>query len=159
MAKVSSSAVAGRDRDLFRLGLALHDMIQKFTAAHDYAAREENLHPTDFGCIGFLHRSGRPVSPKQIISYIGLSSGSGTALLDRLESAGYIRRIPNPHDRRSVLIELNADRANIAVERYRKVSETYREATEQLSESELVLIADFLERIASLAEDFRKTGQ
>ena len=28
-------------------------------------------------------------------------------MLDRLEKAGFVRRAPNPHDRRSVLVEVN----------------------------------------------------
>lgn len=154
MREASSTAPADRDDGLLRLGMALHDMIQKTQAARDRAAREEKLHPTDFGCIGFLYRTGRAVSPKEIISYMNLSSGSGTALLDRLESAGYVRRIPNPDDRRSVLIELNTGRAADAVERYRTIAETYREATEPLEDAQLVLLAEFLERMATLADRF-----
>lgn len=37
---------------------------------------------------------------------LALSSGAMTNRLDRLESAGLIRRVPDPRDRRGVLVEL-----------------------------------------------------
>jgi DNA-binding MarR family transcriptional regulator len=38
-----------------------------------------------------------------------LSSGAMTNRLDRLEKAGLVRRLPDPDDRRGVLIELTAE--------------------------------------------------
>lgn len=152
----SSSEGTGRDRDSFRIGLALHDMVQRMVTARERAARDENLHPTDFGCLGFLYRAGRPVSPKEIISFMGLTSGSATALLDRLEKAGYVHRIPNPDDRRSVLVTLDEERAAVALERYREIAETYREATDRLGDEQIAVIADFLEQMSALA---KKAGE
>lgn len=42
-----------------------------------------------------------------------LSSGAVTNRLDRLETAGMVRRIPDPRDRRGVLVELTADGAQV----------------------------------------------
>ena len=39
---------------------------------------------------------------------LALSSGAMTNRLDRLETAGLIRRVPDPRDRRGVLVELTA---------------------------------------------------
>ena len=44
------------------------------------------------------------VTPVTISRYLGITSASTTALLDRLEKTGHITRTPNPDDRRSVLI-------------------------------------------------------
>jgi hypothetical protein len=40
-----------------------------------------------------------------------LSSGAVTMLIDRLERAGLVARVPNPRDRRSTLLELRAPEA------------------------------------------------
>src|SRR5919197_4850975 len=37
---------------------------------------------------------------------IGLTSGAITRLIDRLEQSGYVRRVPDPADRRRVIIEV-----------------------------------------------------
>lgn len=55
-----------------------------------------------------LRRSGPPHrSPAtRLARSVLLSSGGMTARLDRMEEAALIRRLPDPHDRRGVLVEL-----------------------------------------------------
>src|SRR5215470_19559125 len=36
----------------------------------------------------------------------GLTSGAVTRVIDRLEQAGYVRRVPDPTDRRRVIVEV-----------------------------------------------------
>lgn len=45
------------------------------------------------------------VTPVTLSRYLGITSASTTALIDRLEKSGHVTRTPNPSDRRSVLIE------------------------------------------------------
>lgn len=134
-----------------RVGDAVIEMVRRVEDTSDRAARRGNLHRTDFSCIGLLKRQGRPLSPKDIIGYLGLSSGSGTALLDRLEAHGYIRRLPNPDDRRGVLIELDEIAAAEPLALYRDVQERYSEATGSFSNHDLEVIAEFLERLSRLS--------
>lgn len=53
-----------------------------------------------------LRKGSRPVTPGALARGLDLSSGATTSRLDRLEDAGYIRRLPDPSDRRGVLVEL-----------------------------------------------------
>ncbi|SDQ81828.1 MarR family winged helix-turn-helix transcriptional regulator [Microbacterium sp. cf332] len=48
---------------------------------------------------------GLQVKPGDVAKYLGISTASTTSLLDRLESSGYLRRVPHPSDRRSVYLE------------------------------------------------------
>ena len=45
----------------------------------------------------------------QLSKWAELSSGAMTNRLDRLEEAGLVRRVPDPDDRRGVLVELTDD--------------------------------------------------
>jgi DNA-binding MarR family transcriptional regulator len=45
-------------------------------------------------------------SPGKLAKWAELSSGAMTNRLDRLEEAGLVRRVPDPDDRRGVLVEL-----------------------------------------------------
>jgi DNA-binding MarR family transcriptional regulator len=141
-----------RHLQLARVGTALRRMLHSVESARLNAAREHQLHPTDFACIGLLARSAEPLSPKDIISQLELTSGSVTALLDRLERAGFITRMANPDDRRSLLVMLNRQSAREAMESYEKLEQSYRNATAGFGAEDLTLISEFLERMVELAE-------
>ena len=51
-----------------------------------------------------LRDSTHQVRPGELTRYLGLSTASTTALLDRLERSGHIVRVANPGDRRSVFV-------------------------------------------------------
>lgn len=83
--------------------------IRKFIAAAIFfnaqAAEKAGLGLTDMQMIHVLQLYG-PSTPSRLAAGTGLSSGGVTVALDRLEKAGYIRRQPNPADRRSLLVAL-----------------------------------------------------
>jgi DNA-binding MarR family transcriptional regulator len=48
-----------------------------------------------------------PLTPSEISDRTLISSATMTSTLDRLERKGWLRRLPNPNDRRSVLVEIS----------------------------------------------------
>ena len=58
--------------------------------------------------LGSIRYGGAPYrsTPGKLASQLDLSSGAMTARLDKMEDAELIRRLPDPDDRRGVLIEL-----------------------------------------------------
>ncbi|HXR14448.1 MAG TPA: MarR family transcriptional regulator [Solirubrobacteraceae bacterium] len=60
---------------------------------------------TDMRCLDTIEREG-PVAAGRLAEATGLTSGAITTALDRLERAGFARRISDPADRRRVLVEL-----------------------------------------------------
>ena len=152
MTEIESIADEARDARIKRVADALQIVVKMARDTAEGAAKEGGLHPTDFSCIGFLVESGRALSPKEIIAHLGISSGSGTALLDRLEKHGYVRRLPNPDDRRGVLISLDGEASQGVIALHDKVKGSFREATSGLSIHDLDVVADFLLRISRLAE-------
>ena len=63
---------------------------------------------TDLDVLATLRRSGKPfiLRPADLLKAILIQSGSLTACLDRLESAGLIERVATPNDRRSRSVKL-----------------------------------------------------
>lgn len=61
----------------------------------------------DLRCLNLIDRG--PQSPSYIANALGLTTGSVTALLDRLESHGLIERMRDPADRRGLLIQATRD--------------------------------------------------
>src|SRR5437764_3928761 len=59
---------------------------------------------TDGRCLDILEQRGR-IGAGELAAEARLTSGAVTAVIDRLEEAGYARRMPDPNDRRRVLVE------------------------------------------------------
>jgi DNA-binding MarR family transcriptional regulator len=142
----STGSAAKSERPAVEWGVAtaLFELFRGFEARREGAAKVTKLHPTDFACIGYLDEAAGPVSAKQIVSYLRLTSGSGTALLDRLEKTGLITRLPNPDDRRGVLVQLNRDAAQDTLRHHRQNRQRFREAIAQFSDAELATVVSFL---------------
>ncbi|MEV0298824.1 MarR family transcriptional regulator [Nocardia sp. NPDC050710] len=68
-------------------------------------ARAVDLGATDLYALNILELSG-PMTPGELGARSGLTTGPTTRLIDRLEEAGYVRRVPVPGDRRKVTVEL-----------------------------------------------------
>jgi DNA-binding MarR family transcriptional regulator len=68
--------------------------------------RKLDLNVTESMCLSLLGIKTIS-SPKELADYIGLTTGATTTLLDRLEKRNFIKRKPNPKDRRGVLIEFD----------------------------------------------------
>jgi DNA-binding MarR family transcriptional regulator len=50
-----------------------------------------------------------PLTPRQLAEHTGLTSGTVTGVIDRLESTGLVTRKPDPHDRRKVVVTPSAE--------------------------------------------------
>ncbi len=106
-------------------------------------ARKLGLNTTDSECLSLLGIKGAS-TPTELARFTGLTTGSTTAMLDRLEKADFIRRTPNPHDRRGVLIELNATWMITAAPLVAGVQMAHNKLIARYSAQELAIIADFL---------------
>jgi DNA-binding MarR family transcriptional regulator len=49
-----------------------------------------------------------PLTPRQLAEHTGLTSGTITGVIDRLESHGFVTRRPDPGDRRKVVVTPSA---------------------------------------------------
>jgi DNA-binding MarR family transcriptional regulator len=108
-------------------------------------ARRLGLNATDSECLSFLGIKGTS-TPTELAKYTGLTSGSTTAMLDRLEKSGFIRRLPNPSDRRGTLIELAPHYAEVSMPLVAGIQHAHKELLAGYTEAELETIADFLTR-------------
>lgn len=81
--------------------------IRKFIAGaiffNQKVADRFQLNLTDSQCLNVLEMAGS-ATPGQLAAQTGLTTGGITVVLDRLEKAGFVKREPNPEDRRSLII-------------------------------------------------------
>ncbi len=73
--------------------------------AADRALAPYNITLSQWIVLKNLIRGDDGMTPAQMCSEIGYDRGAMTRLIDRLEESGFIRRAPNPEDRRSVVLE------------------------------------------------------
>ena len=113
------------------------------------------LNIADWECLSLLTIKGIS-TPTELAHYTGLTTGSTTAMLDRLEKANFIRRKPNPNDRRGVLIEINKQSMEIVGPLVLGVQNTHKELIASYSDDELETIEDFLTRFTKNVIEYTK---
>ncbi len=70
-------------------------------------AERHGMHPTDWAALlAVVHgdRAGSPLTPGDLGERLGISSGATTAVVDRLERAGHVRRVRDDRDRRRLTL-------------------------------------------------------
>jgi DNA-binding MarR family transcriptional regulator len=118
---------------------------QNATDRFDQAVADAlGLNRTDMRCLDVLQREGR-LPAGRLAQATGLTSGAMTTALDRLERAGFARRIDDPGDRRRVLVELTP--------RVRRDAERYY--SEHLAQSERLYRRYTLQQLELLLEFVR----
>jgi DNA-binding MarR family transcriptional regulator len=115
-------------------------------------ARGIGASPMEFRAMDHLHAHGE-LTPGELGERLHLSSGAVTALVDRLLRLGWVERVPNPRDRRSVLVRPAKPAAeSLALPLYmRFAKDLERAASETLSAEERAACARFLEAAAEIA--------
>jgi DNA-binding MarR family transcriptional regulator len=90
-------------------------------------------------------RQGKLVSPKDISSYLGISSASTSVLLDRLEKSGHLTRPPSPFDRRGLIIQPTTSSDEEVRHTLGEMHERMIEVANRLDETEAAAVIRFLE--------------
>jgi DNA-binding MarR family transcriptional regulator len=78
--------------------------------ARRQAFAEHDVEPWEFDVLAALRRAGAPyeLSPGRLIKETLVTSGTMTNRVDRLAARGLVERLPDPHDRRGVLVRLTS---------------------------------------------------
>jgi DNA-binding MarR family transcriptional regulator len=127
----------------------LGDLVREFQRAVDQGddeiARLLKLNRTDLRCLDLLLQRG-PSTPGRLSVELGLTTGSVTAMLDRMEKAGYITRTPDPGDRRKIIIQATPETAAQAMEAMMPLMEDSAKSMADYGAAELKLLVDFFTR-------------
>lgn len=99
-----------------------------------------------------LREPGRNVRPGELTRYLGLSTASTTAILDRLERSGHIARTANPDDRRSIFVHAT-ERAHAEVrETLGNMHDRMLAAVIDMSPEESAVVVSFLHRMSDAVD-------
>jgi DNA-binding MarR family transcriptional regulator len=90
-----------------RIVFLLRDVTRAYHRYTAVPARRRGVGVTELLALGSL-RDESVLTPGELAERLGITTPSVTALVDRLEAAGFAHRLPHPRDRRSLLVELAA---------------------------------------------------
>jgi DNA-binding MarR family transcriptional regulator len=115
------------------------------TAVHqmdEAAHRAIGINATDGRCLDIIDRRGL-ISAGQLATEAGLTTGAVTAVLDRLEDKELVRRVPDPNDRRRILVEVTDRQREAAGRLYFPLKEMADPWFEGLNEDDIRLLIAF----------------
>ena len=97
--------------------------------------------------LAVIDGAGTPLTPSQVGDRVLIASATMTATLDLLERRGWIRRVPNPADRRSVLIEITPEGRATADQLLPGIRTVERSILSALTHDERAHLLDLLAKI------------
>jgi DNA-binding MarR family transcriptional regulator len=112
------------------------------------------INRTDNTALDVLERAGR-MTAGELARELRLTTGAVTALIDRLEAAGFVRRVPDATDRRRVVVELTSLTLELTGMIYGPIAQDYQQMARRYSVQELELILDFMRTGNALDEKRR----
>ena len=117
-------------------------------------ASRNGMHPTDVRALIALmdaSRAGDEMTAGRLGAALGLNSAGTTALVDRLERAGHVRRLRDPRDRRKVVIEVTERAVELGWSSFGPLIGQTVELLQGYDERELAAIKGFLAGVRDAA--------
>jgi DNA-binding MarR family transcriptional regulator len=128
---------------------------------HEFAGHHR-LHPTDMRALVAIMdaaRRGHTMTPGRLGEELNLTSPSITALLDRLERQGHLRRIRDQHDRRRITLEIQPQALALGAEFFGPLNRELLAAMDAFSDAELQVAGRFLEAMTEVIAANRRARQ
>jgi DNA-binding MarR family transcriptional regulator len=116
---------------------------------HQAVGRILGINTTDMKCLDIIVIRGS-ANPSQLAKLTGLSTGSTTAMIDRLEKKGLIERQHNPKDRRGTIIVLTQGATNKLHLLFDSMAKAIERLVSGYSEEELETLSEFFRKVSLL---------
>jgi DNA-binding MarR family transcriptional regulator len=132
------------------------------SAFDNLAAGQLGVNRTDLHCLNIIENSGG-LTAGELADEAGLTTGAVTGVIDRLERAGYARRVSDPADRRRVKLEVTAKFYSRANKIWGPMAADWESRlSRRFTGEELELVTEFLRATNELSrghlERLRKMG-
>lgn len=139
----SAPRVTPRDRLLVALDEAIRKVGAQAVLISDLVATRVGINSTDLECLDLLQLNG-PITAGQMSARSGLTSGATTAMIDRLERAGYVRRRRDADDRRLVVVEVLEHCGSHIAPLYQPIQKDLEKLHARYSNRELAIVVRYL---------------
>lgn len=119
---------------------------------HQAVADRLGLNVTDHKCLDFLLMYG-PSTAGELSHRSSLTTGAITAVIDRLERAGFVRREADPSDRRRVIVSPVFERLSEIGMLFADLGSEMGQLAARYSRAELDVIIDFMNRSCGILRE------
>lgn len=127
--------------------LAVRKTGSLFNLMGQAAADRVGINATDLNCLNLLSFSGA-LTAGDLARATGLTTASITGVVDRLESAGFVRRERDPSDRRRVVVTIVIEKALTQVAAiFAPMVADWQQIAVRYSDDELRLIVEFYDQM------------
>lgn len=134
----------------------LGEAVEHYQASTDDFDREVarllGVSETGARCLEILIQDVPEATPRLLADRLGLTTGSVTSMLDRLENMGYLTRSPHPGDRRKLIVRATETATRRAWELIGPLVADGEQLLTRYSAEQLNLITDFLIRASALQQ-------
>jgi DNA-binding MarR family transcriptional regulator len=138
-----SSPRSSRDAATAAILRATGDLGVSHAAYGDAVAARVGLAGTDVGAVRMLDVEGA-MTVGRMGELTGLTTGATTRMVDRLEQAGFVRRVADPADRRRVIVELVEPRASGILDAWAPLDAAALEVLDDLDDAGLAALERYL---------------
>ena len=121
-----------------------------------YAMHRFGINRTDLRALDLIGQAG-VIWPTALASALGMSTGATSAVLDRLEAAGYASREPDPDHRRRTLVRQTGRAEELGAEIFGPVIGGTLSEAASYSDAALTTIAGFLSAHRALLTGYLAT--
>lgn len=138
-------------------------LLQQFTVETDRyvdtVSVRDALHRTDLNALGIMMgaaRAGTTVTPGMLRRALNLSSPATTALIDRLDQAGHVRRSRSSVDRRQVNLEMTDKALATGSRLFMPLAREVEQALSEFSPEELELLSTMMRKVTDATVHARR---
>jgi DNA-binding MarR family transcriptional regulator len=134
----------------------IDELISEFRAAgnqdnafDNLAAERLGVNRTDLHSLNTIENAGG-LTAGELARETGLTNGAVTGVIDRVERAGYARRVPDPADRRRVKVEVTPKFYARADKLWRPLKADWESTLSRFTAEDLRRVIDFLRATTEL---------
>lgn len=146
------------DRTALDIVRLLRETTTELALTHGEFARDNGLHTTDVRALAALldgERAGTRLTPGELGTRLGLNSAGTTSAIDRLERAGYVRRLRDTRDRRRVRLQVSERAVDLGQRHFGPLIAEALRLLETFEESEALAVRRFLCGMRDAARNHR----
>lgn len=140
----------------------LESLIRRYEEVYTFATRKissmiadlvgKDLTHEQYFVVRYLKHHG-PCPPSELAEQCGVNRSAITAMIDRLDNKGYVRRTKQGDDRRMVYLEITEAGERICEFGEEKIRQLVESYLQELGEEDLESFVRIYERIASIIAD------